>query len=182
MQQRSVKKSGAFGWYFQRVTGVAIVILFIGHFWVQHMPTDALSDKDEYEMIREAYKNKYPDYKKAIEEGKISEAKEGEHLITYEKVTARLSNPVWKVFNILFLIFGLYHGFNGIFNICLRHLLILWNGKLFKTQFSTQRIDQPGLAIRRLIDFFQRRCAKSLLCGLRMLLIETLHLIEVEIG
>ncbi len=117
MQQRSVKKSGAFGWYFQRVTGVAIVILFIGHFWVQHMPTDALSDKDEYEMIREAYKNKYPDYKKAIEEGKISEAKEGEHLITYEKVTARLSNPVWKVFNILFLVFGLYHGFNGIFNI-----------------------------------------------------------------
>lgn len=93
------------------------MFLFIGHFWIQHMPTDSLSDKVEYEQIREAYKNKYPEYAKAIEEGKISEAKEGEHLITYEKVTSRLSNPVWKVFNILFLVFGLYHGFNGIFNI-----------------------------------------------------------------
>ncbi len=117
MEKRTIKNSGAFGWYFQRVTGVVIVFLFIGHFWVQHMPTEYLSDKAEYEKIREAYKQKYPEYQKAIEEGIISEAREGEHLITYEKVITRLSNPFWKLFNILFLVFGLYHGFNGIFNI-----------------------------------------------------------------
>ncbi|NTW50664.1 MAG: succinate dehydrogenase hydrophobic membrane anchor subunit [Chlorobiales bacterium] len=117
MENRAAKKSGAFGWFFQRVSGAMLLLALIGHFWVQHMPTDYLSRPAEYEAIRHAYMEKYPDYKKAVEEGKIGAAREGEHLITYENVTSRLSSPLWKVFDLLFLIFGLYHGFNGLLNI-----------------------------------------------------------------
>ncbi len=117
MEQRTAKKSGAFGWFFQRISGVLLLATLIGHFWVQHMPTNNLSDADEYKKIREAYAEKYPEYKKAVLDGKITDPKKNEHIITYEKVTARLSNPLWKVFDLLFLIFGLYHGFNGMLNI-----------------------------------------------------------------
>ncbi|PIO48103.1 MAG: succinate dehydrogenase, hydrophobic membrane anchor protein [[Chlorobium] sp. 445] len=115
--QREAKKSGAFGWFFQRVSGVLLLATLIGHFWVQHMPTDYLADEEEYRQIRATYAEKYPEYKKAVEAGMISDPKFGEHIITYEKVTKRLSNPLWKVFDLLFLIFGLYHGFNGLLNI-----------------------------------------------------------------
>ncbi|NTW48542.1 MAG: succinate dehydrogenase hydrophobic membrane anchor subunit [Chlorobiales bacterium] len=117
MENRAAKKSGAFGWFFQRVSGAMLLMALIGHFWVQHMPTSSLSTPTEYESIRKAYMEKYPEYKKAVDEGKIGDARQGEHLITYEKVTKRLSSPLWKVFDLLFLIFGLYHGFNGLLNI-----------------------------------------------------------------
>ncbi len=117
MSDRSAKKSGAFGWFMQRISGIVLLATLIGHFWVQHMPTNYLADENEYLAIREAYAAKNPEYKKAVEEGLISDPKFGEHIITYEKVTKRLSNPLWKVFDMLFLIFGLYHGFNGMLNI-----------------------------------------------------------------
>ncbi|ACF12928.1 succinate dehydrogenase, membrane subunit, putative [Chloroherpeton thalassium ATCC 35110] len=117
MEKRAAKQSGAFGWFFQRISGMLLLATLIGHFWVQHMPTDALSNPEEYRAIRQAYMEKYPEYKAAVEHGKISEARAGEHLITYEKVTTRLSNPIWKIFDLLFLIFGLYHGMNGLLNI-----------------------------------------------------------------
>ncbi len=115
--QREAKKSGAFGWFFQRISGILLLATLIGHFWVQHMPTDYLADEEEYKQIRAAYAEKYPEYKKAVEAGMITDPKFGEHIITYEKVTKRLSNPLWKAFDLLFLIFGLYHGFNGMLNI-----------------------------------------------------------------
>lgn len=34
--------------------------------------------------------------------------------ITYETVMARLSHPLWRTFDLLFLVFGLYHGMNGV--------------------------------------------------------------------
>ncbi|MDX2129621.1 MAG: succinate dehydrogenase, hydrophobic membrane anchor protein [Chloroherpetonaceae bacterium] len=117
MQNRSAKKSGAFGWFMQRVSGVLLLATLIGHFWVQHMPTDYLSNPEEFRKIREAYMEKSPEYKAAVEAGTISDARKYEHVITYEKVTSRLSNPLWKIFDLLFLVFGLYHGFNGLLNI-----------------------------------------------------------------
>jgi succinate dehydrogenase / fumarate reductase, membrane anchor subunit len=115
--QREAKKSGAFGWFMQRISGIVLLSTLIGHFWVQHMPTDFLATEDEYKAIRAAYAEKNPEYQKAVQEGMITDAKYGEHIITYEKVTKRLSNPLWKVFDLLFLVFGLYHGFNGLLNI-----------------------------------------------------------------
>jgi len=38
----------------------------------------------------------------------------GEGTITYESVAARLANPVWKVFDLTFLFFGLYHAVTGL--------------------------------------------------------------------
>jgi len=34
--------------------------------------------------------------------------------ITYQTVMLRLSNPLWRTFDLLFLVFGLYHGMNGL--------------------------------------------------------------------
>lgn len=117
MENRTAKKSGAFGWFFQRISGVLLLATLIGHFWVQHFPTKNISSPEEYRAIREAYAEKYPEYKKAVLDGHITDPKRNEHIITYEKVTARLSNPLWKVFDLLFLVFGLYHGTNGMLNI-----------------------------------------------------------------
>jgi len=33
--------------------------------------------------------------------------------LTYAKVMARLSSPIWKTFDIAFLIFAVYHALNG---------------------------------------------------------------------
>ncbi len=37
--------------------------------------------------------------------------------LTYENVAPRLSSPLWKAADLLFLIFALYHGFNGLWSI-----------------------------------------------------------------
>lgn len=34
--------------------------------------------------------------------------------ITYENVMARLQHPLWRTFDLLFLVVGLYHGMNGV--------------------------------------------------------------------
>ncbi len=34
--------------------------------------------------------------------------------ITYETVMQRLQHPIWRTVDLLFLLFGLYHGMNGI--------------------------------------------------------------------
>lgn len=123
MENRKAKKSGAFGWFMQRISGVMLLFTLITHYWVQHLPTDNLSNPQEYEAIRTAYMKDYPDvklrteYAKAVESGHITAAREGEHIITYEKVMGRLSSPLWKVFDLMFLVFGLYHGTNGMLNI-----------------------------------------------------------------
>lgn len=38
----------------------------------------------------------------------------GDGSITYENVMARLQHPMWRTFNLIFLVCGLYHGMNGI--------------------------------------------------------------------
>jgi len=34
--------------------------------------------------------------------------------ITYQTVMLRLNHPLWRTFDLLFLVFGLYHGMNGL--------------------------------------------------------------------
>jgi len=68
-------RSGAFDWYFQRISGVALLVTLFVHFFVLH------------------YASPGP--------------------VSYEKVMARLSSPLWKAFDIAFLVFAIYHAMNG---------------------------------------------------------------------
>ncbi len=73
------KSSFAKGWFIQRITGVALVIFLMVHFWMKHP---------------------------------IPEAENA-----YEVVVALFKNPLWKVFDMAFLVFGLYHGLNGAWSV-----------------------------------------------------------------
>ncbi len=68
-------RSGAFDWYFQRVSGVVLLFVLFTHFLVLHYVSDGP--------------------------------------LTYAKVMARLSSPVWKALDIAFVIFAVYHAMNG---------------------------------------------------------------------
>jgi len=46
----------------------------------------------------------------------------GTGALDYETVTARLSSPYWKGFDILFLLSILYHGFNGLWGIVTEYI------------------------------------------------------------
>jgi len=40
---------------------------------------------------------------------------QGQHgVITYDIVMNRLNNPFWRTFDLMFLVFGIYHGMNGV--------------------------------------------------------------------
>ncbi|RMF99640.1 MAG: succinate dehydrogenase, hydrophobic membrane anchor protein [Nitrospirae bacterium] len=41
----------------------------------------------------------------------------GEHQLSYEVVKERLGSPLWKTFDLAFLVSVLYHGFNGLWGI-----------------------------------------------------------------
>ncbi len=69
-------KSGDLSWLLQRVSGVALLILLLGHFFIEHFAGIT---------------------------------------IDYQHVAARLANPLWKAFDLTFVVFALYHGINGIF-------------------------------------------------------------------
>ncbi len=71
-------KTGAFEWFFQRVSGIALLILLIGHFYIQHFYAPGTT----------------PDY---------------------HTVAVRLSGMGWKLFDLTFVVFALWHGINGIF-------------------------------------------------------------------
>ena len=66
-------------WFFQRITGVVILMGLIVHFYTMHYS--------------------------------------GAGQISHEAVLARLYNPYWIVFNIIFLLSVIYHGFNGLLGI-----------------------------------------------------------------
>jgi len=70
-------KSGEWNWLLQRVSGVALLVLLLGHFFIEHFA--------------------------------------GGGGLTYQAVAARFSSLGWKLFDLTFVIFALYHGINGIF-------------------------------------------------------------------
>jgi len=73
---RNTGRGGASLWFFQRVTGLFIIIMILFHFCINHFV--------------------------------------GTGRITYETVTARLSHPLWKCFDLAFLAFALWHGLAGV--------------------------------------------------------------------
>lgn len=76
--EKGIHSGGAFGWFFQRVTGAFLLIALLVHFWVLHFFGPAHGE------------------------------------ITFDAVMARLQSPLWRGFDMLFLILGIYHGMNGI--------------------------------------------------------------------
>lgn len=76
MRNYGFGSGGAFHWFFQRISGVILLILLLVHFILTH-----------YFPVGD---------------------------VTYQKVAVRLSQPGWKLFYMIFLALGLYHGINGI--------------------------------------------------------------------
>ncbi|MEX0612995.1 MAG: hypothetical protein WD738_16325 [Pirellulales bacterium] len=76
----------AINWYLQRVTGAALLVLLIMHFWVEHFTAEVRTPEG----------------------------------LTFEVIQRRFfQNPWFVAIDITFLFIALYHGLNGIRNICL---------------------------------------------------------------
>jgi succinate dehydrogenase / fumarate reductase membrane anchor subunit len=75
----------AINWYLQRITGAALLVLLIMHFWVTHFTAEVLTDGLTFEGIQRRF----------------------------------FQNPWFVAVDISFLFIALYHGLNGIRNICL---------------------------------------------------------------
>lgn len=71
-------KTGAFNWFFQRISGVVLLVLIVGHFYIEHFYAPGTTP-------------------------------------TYNVVAGRLASLGWKLFDLTFVIFALWHGINGIF-------------------------------------------------------------------
>ena len=74
-----MRRTGSYGWLFQRVSGVILFVMLIAHFVLMHY------------MV-------------------------GEKRL-YAEVLRRLSNPLWKTFDVAFLSLALYHGWYGVWGI-----------------------------------------------------------------
>ncbi len=68
--------SGTKRWFYQRITGIFLVVLLLVHFTIMHF----------------------------IGTGET----------TYQAVAPRLASPLWKTFDLAFLVFALYHGLAGL--------------------------------------------------------------------
>jgi succinate dehydrogenase / fumarate reductase membrane anchor subunit len=76
----------ALNWYLQRITGAALLVLLIMHFWVEHFTAEVRTPEG----------------------------------LTFEVIQRRFfQNPWFVAIDISFLFIALYHGLNGIRNICL---------------------------------------------------------------
>ena len=73
------QSSGAPAWFWQRVTGIVLVVVLLGHYFLMHSTPQAGH--------------------------------------TYDAVLARMQSPWWKAIDLTFVVFGLYHGLQGIWNI-----------------------------------------------------------------
>lgn len=114
--------SRAFNWFLHRITGTFLVFLLITHFWVQHYDTQTASVAHQVIATEQAEAGEMPDYPQAAREAVQERTGDPNAEVTpYDVVMLRLADPVyavlWKGFNILFLIFGLHHGFYGLNNV-----------------------------------------------------------------
>jgi len=116
-KEGAVSRAKAVVWLMQRVTGIGLVLFLVLHFWVQHMPTGFLANAGEYNEILKTLSEASPEAVDAIADGKIKAALPGEHVITYSKVLERLRSPLWKIIDILLLLFALLHGMLGLMNV-----------------------------------------------------------------
>ena len=89
----------ALNWYLQRITGAALLLLLIMHFWVEHFTAEVRTPTG----------------------------------LTFEVIQRRFfQNPWFVAIDITFLFIALYHGLNGIRNICLDYT---W-GTRFRTPIT----------------------------------------------
>ena len=89
----------AINWYLQRITGAALLVLLIMHFWVEHFAAEVRTPAG----------------------------------LTFEVIQRRFfQNPWFVAVDISFLFIALYHGLNGIRNICLDYT---W-GTRFRTPIT----------------------------------------------
>ena len=108
----------AINWYLQRITGAALLVLLIMHFWVEHFTAEVRTPAG----------------------------------LTFEVIQRRFfQNPWFVAIDITFLFIALYHGLNGIRNICLDYT---WG-----TRFRTPDHHRPRARRhrRRLVG---RRCLR----------------------
>ncbi len=77
-RNQGIHSGGAFGWFFQRISGAFLLFALLVHFWVLHFYAPAHGE------------------------------------ITFDTVMSRLNHPLWRAFDMLFLVMALYHGLNGI--------------------------------------------------------------------
>lgn len=114
--------SRAFNWFLHRITGTFLVFLLITHFWVQHYDTQTASVAHQVIATEQAEAGEMPDYPQSAREAVQARTGDPNAEVTpYDVIMLRLADPVyavlWKGFNILFLIFGLHHGFYGLNNV-----------------------------------------------------------------
>ncbi len=119
---RTSSRIEALGWFMQRLTGLGLVLFLALHFWVQHMPNGFLATATEYNEIVAGLALQGPEFAEAIADGHIKDALPEEHVITYSKVAARLSNPLWKAIDIMLLLFAIAHGLNGLNNVLVDYI------------------------------------------------------------
>ncbi|MBK9331944.1 MAG: succinate dehydrogenase, hydrophobic membrane anchor protein [Ignavibacteria bacterium] len=85
---RVSKNSGSGSWVVQRITGLALVVLMIGHYILMHYQP------------------------------------ESGH--TYEAVLARMQFSWYRIIDLSFLVLGMYHGLNGVWNILRDYKMQPW--------------------------------------------------------
>ncbi len=71
--------SGAFSWFFQRVTGLVLFVLTLVHFYIAHQTWESGHD--------------------------------------WQHVVNRLASPYMKMFYLVFVLLGLWHGLNGLWSV-----------------------------------------------------------------
>jgi succinate dehydrogenase / fumarate reductase, membrane anchor subunit len=76
---KGTKASGAFAYYFQRISGAVLVLLLFVHYFMMHSTTM------------------------------------GGH--SHEETVNRLGQWQWQAFYLTFIVLGMYHGLNGVWNI-----------------------------------------------------------------
>lgn len=75
-KQYGIGSGGAFAWYFQRITGLILIITLLLHYLYLHF----------------------------LNGGNV----------TFQEVTQRLSTPLWKTIDLVFLVSVVYHAMQGI--------------------------------------------------------------------
>ena len=58
-----------------------------------------------------------------------------EGFVTYEKVAARLASPHWKVLDITFLIFAMFHAMNGLWTVVVEYVHDEKRQRIFRAAF-----------------------------------------------
>ena len=76
MSYKTSGNSGAFAWFYQRITGIFLFVILLLHFTIMHFA--------------------------------------GTGDVTFDVIKDRLADPYWKMLDLSFVVFALYHGLNGI--------------------------------------------------------------------